>query len=143
MKRHELQIVVATGALISVAALADGIVRDPGVRTGAAGAGQALAGLRDYERTYFDAGLEQFNEAEMLEDGLGPRFNLDGCAGCHAQPATGGHFAGGQSAGDRRHRFRGAQYGCLHSSDRMGRYVKHGSVSRPAVSATAACTHSS
>ena len=91
MKRHELQILdLATGALISMAALADGIVRDPGVRTGAAGAGQALPGLRGYERTYFDAGLDDFNEAEMLEEGLGPRFNLDGCAGCHAQPATGG-----------------------------------------------------
>ena len=25
-----------------------------------------------------------------MADGLGPRMNLDGCAGCHAQPATGG-----------------------------------------------------
>jgi mono/diheme cytochrome c family protein len=73
-----------------MAALADGTVRDPGVRTGAAGAGQPLKGLRSYERTYFNAGLEAFDEAETLEEGLGPRFNLDGCAGCHAQPATGG-----------------------------------------------------
>jgi CxxC motif-containing protein (DUF1111 family) len=27
---------------------------------------------------------------EAVADGLGPRMNLDSCAGCHAQPATGG-----------------------------------------------------
>ena len=29
-------------------------------------------------------------EAEGVSDGLGPRFNLDGCAGCHMQPTVGG-----------------------------------------------------
>jgi hypothetical protein len=29
-------------------------------------------------------------ETEQLADGLGPRFNLDSCNGCHAQPVNGG-----------------------------------------------------
>src|SRR5215471_7079050 len=38
-----------------------------------------------------DTSLEDtFNGVEMLADGLGPRFNLDSCGGCHAHPSTGG-----------------------------------------------------
>ena len=33
---------------------------------------------------------ETFNEVEVSEDGLGPRFNLDSCGGCHSHPSTGG-----------------------------------------------------
>lgn len=64
--------------------------RDPGVRSGAAGAGGHLPGLTADEILYFENGKEDFAEAEGIADGLGPRFNLDGCGGCHAQPATGG-----------------------------------------------------
>jgi CxxC motif-containing protein (DUF1111 family) len=35
-------------------------------------------------------GRDDFNEAEGVGDGLGPRFNLDGCGGCHFQPGIGG-----------------------------------------------------
>jgi CxxC motif-containing protein (DUF1111 family) len=31
-----------------------------------------------------------FSEVENVAQGLGPRFNLNSCAGCHAQPAVGG-----------------------------------------------------
>jgi hypothetical protein len=81
---------VCTGAFADGSFGRDPSVRDPGVRGGDPGAGQALPGLRGYETTYFEAGLDEFNEAETLEEGLGPRFNLDGCAGCHAAPAVGG-----------------------------------------------------
>jgi CxxC motif-containing protein (DUF1111 family) len=64
--------------------------RDPGVRGGSAGAGGAIAGLGAEEQGLFAAGLEDFEEVEGVADGLGPRFNLDSCVGCHAQPATGG-----------------------------------------------------
>jgi len=67
-----------------------GGARDPGVRTGSAAAGSALAGLTPQEQAFFAAGLEEFSRAEDIGDGLGPRFNLDGCAGCHLQPAIGG-----------------------------------------------------
>ncbi|HWZ44936.1 MAG TPA: di-heme oxidoredictase family protein, partial [Candidatus Saccharimonadales bacterium] len=42
---------------------------------------------------FFQTGLSQFNEHQTVTGnnvGLGPRFNLDGCGGCHSQPAIGG-----------------------------------------------------
>jgi CxxC motif-containing protein (DUF1111 family) len=65
-------------------------VRDPGVRGGAPGAGGPLANLSTYERRFFALGLEDFNEAEDVADGVGPVMNLDGCGGCHSHPAVGG-----------------------------------------------------
>jgi CxxC motif-containing protein (DUF1111 family) len=64
--------------------------RDPGLRGGAADAGGPLAGLTANQLAFFDQGKDDFNEAEEVADGLGPTMNLDGCGGCHAQPATGG-----------------------------------------------------
>jgi CxxC motif-containing protein (DUF1111 family) len=63
---------------------------DPGVRGGPAGAGGPIAGLNTGELTFFNAGQADFEDAEGIGDGLGPRFNLDSCAGCHSQPAIGG-----------------------------------------------------
>jgi CxxC motif-containing protein (DUF1111 family) len=63
---------------------------DPGVRGGAPGAGEPIAGLTEREIEFFDAGQEEFEEAEEVADGIGPRMNLDSCGGCHSQPATGG-----------------------------------------------------
>jgi hypothetical protein len=42
----------------------------------------------------FSVGLEDFSEEEGVKDGVGPRFNFVSCAGCHAQPATGGSSPG-------------------------------------------------
>jgi CxxC motif-containing protein (DUF1111 family) len=64
--------------------------RDPGARAGDAASGGPLAGLTAQQREYFDAGQVDFNEAEEVDEGLGPRMNLDSCGGCHAQPAIGG-----------------------------------------------------
>jgi CxxC motif-containing protein (DUF1111 family) len=64
--------------------------RDPGVRGGPAGAGGPIAGLSVNETAFFNHGKEDFEEAEDVADGVGPRMNLDGCGGCHSQPATGG-----------------------------------------------------
>jgi mono/diheme cytochrome c family protein len=63
---------------------------DPGVRGGAAGAGDPMAGLRDGQRDFFFAGKDEFEEAEAVDEGMGPRMNLDSCGGCHSQPALGG-----------------------------------------------------
>ena len=70
---------------------------DPGVRGGPPGAGAQLAGLTPQERNLFTTGQTIFNEVDSVTGsitgtgaGLGPRFNLDSCAGCHAQPAVGG-----------------------------------------------------
>ena len=56
---------------------------DPGIRGGPPGAGQPFAsGLTAGDLSFFnDPGLSQFSEVEAVDDGLGPRFNLDSCAG--------------------------------------------------------------
>src|SRR5215831_382863 len=63
---------------------------DPGPRGGAPGAGGPLPGLGANEVAFFTAATDLFNEVDTVPLGLGPRFNLDGCGGCHAFPATGG-----------------------------------------------------
>ena len=49
-----------------------------------------MPNLTANERIFFYVGREDFEEAEGIGDGLGPRFNLDGCGGCHFQPDIGG-----------------------------------------------------
>ena len=65
---------------------------DPGIRPGPAGAGNAFAaGLTAGDLEYFNnIGARAFAEVETVAEGLGPRFNLDSCGGCHAFPAMGG-----------------------------------------------------
>ncbi len=70
---------------------------DPGPRGGESSAGGPLAGLTDQQASYFAAGKEEFEEVQSVtgsvpdtEPGLGPRFNLTSCGGCHAHPAVGG-----------------------------------------------------
>jgi CxxC motif-containing protein (DUF1111 family) len=73
-------------------------VTDPGLRGGPAGAGGPIAGLTAQEAGFFQEGQNRFNEIDSVSGtvageagvGLGPRFNLNSCAGCHAQPAVGG-----------------------------------------------------
>jgi CxxC motif-containing protein (DUF1111 family) len=65
--------------------------RDPGIRGGPPGAGQPIAGLTAGELDFFtNHGIPQFTQVEAVADGLGPRFNLDSCGGCHVHPAVGG-----------------------------------------------------
>ncbi|MGA3236554.1 MAG: di-heme oxidoredictase family protein [Bryobacteraceae bacterium] len=72
--------------------------KDPGVRTGAAGAGGAASSLTGSELLLFNTGKATFSEVDSVfgtlpgetDSGLGPSFNMNSCAGCHAFPATGG-----------------------------------------------------
>jgi CxxC motif-containing protein (DUF1111 family) len=91
MEAHQLlrRAVWAGLAATALAATAHAQV-DPGVRGGAPGAGLPFGDLTTNERSFFDVGQEDFAEEEGVGDGIGPRFNLDGCAGCHLQPAVGG-----------------------------------------------------
>jgi CxxC motif-containing protein (DUF1111 family) len=72
------------------AGIASGQAHDPGLRGGPAAAGGALAGLAAAESAAFVSGLATFQEIDDVSHGLGPRFNMDSCAGCHAFPAVGG-----------------------------------------------------
>jgi CxxC motif-containing protein (DUF1111 family) len=98
---------VASPALAQFGSPAAG-VSDPGVRTGAAAAGQPLAGIGGADLQLFQAAAHRFNEIDSVSGsstgindvtnsasqvsgaGLGPGFNGDDCAECHAQPAIGG-----------------------------------------------------
>src|SRR5690242_12598578 len=57
------------------------VARDPGVRGGDPGAGMPLPGLTPQELGYFNAGKGEFEEAEEISEGIGPRMNLDSCGG--------------------------------------------------------------
>ena len=71
---------------------------DPGPRTGTADAGTQLPGLSTSESNAFVIAQTTFNEVDSVngtiageaDSGLGPRFNMNSCAGCHAFPASGG-----------------------------------------------------
>jgi len=64
--------------------------QDPGPRKDDKAAGGPIAGLTGQQNEYFNAGKADFAEAEEVDEGIGPRMNLDSCGGCHAQPAIGG-----------------------------------------------------
>ena len=66
---------------------------DPGPRGGVAPPIPAIRGLTDAEVAAFQKGKGTFEEVEQFQNGLGPRFNLDSCAGCHSHPSTGGSSA--------------------------------------------------
>jgi CxxC motif-containing protein (DUF1111 family) len=67
------------------------IAHDPGPRTGAAGGGKPLGDLTGPQMNLFNAGSAEFKKHdEVKADGLGPRMNLDSCAGCHSYPDVGG-----------------------------------------------------
>lgn len=71
-------------------------VRDPGPRGGAAGMGGAFTGLTTAEKAFFDEARDVFAEVDSVSGqieegkGLGPTFNGDSCAQCHAEPDVGG-----------------------------------------------------
>ena len=75
------------GALLAAACLAQ---TDPAPRGGKPAAGGPVAGLSADLMAVFQTGSDQFQEVEMVADGLGPRFNAAQCSACHAQPAVGG-----------------------------------------------------
>ena len=71
--------------------------RIPGCAVDQPGAGTPIAGLTTNQLSFFSAGLTDFEEIDSVSGaiantgrGLGPRFNAESCAQCHAQPSTGG-----------------------------------------------------
>ena len=87
------------GAVASREALAQ---QDPGPRTGAASAGGFYPTLSTAEQTVFTNAQQTFMEVQSVSAGLagetgrglGPTFNGNSCAMCHAQPAIGGSSPG-------------------------------------------------
>ena len=75
---------------------------DPGPRGGPASAGSFFSTLNSNEQGFFLQAVERFQEVDSVsgaiagEDGsgLGPTFNGNSCAQCHAQPTVGGSSPG-------------------------------------------------
>jgi len=75
---------------------------DPGPRPGSAAAGGYYPTLNSNEQALFNQAVEDFMETDSVTGkiagepgvGLGPTFNGNSCAQCHAQPAVGGSSPG-------------------------------------------------
>ncbi|HEV2991468.1 MAG TPA: di-heme oxidoredictase family protein [Candidatus Angelobacter sp.] len=89
----------------SIAILFTGVAlaqTDPGPRGGAAGAGGPISGLTATQQAFFTNAAGVFAEVDSVKGtiagepgvGLGPTFNGNSCAQCHAEPATGGSSPG-------------------------------------------------
>ncbi|MFZ0522305.1 MAG: di-heme oxidoredictase family protein [Candidatus Acidiferrales bacterium] len=80
------------------ATASNGGVSDPGVRSDAVVVGTPLASLSSDQLQYFTDGMARFSQVDSVGGnvsgepgiGLGPGFNSNSCASCHAQPAVGG-----------------------------------------------------
>ncbi len=82
---------------LTIAPQADSQPVDPGPRGGPPGAGGPVPGLSSFDLQLFAAGQATLEEIDSVQGtipdtglGLGPRFNMDSCGGCHANPAPGG-----------------------------------------------------
>ena len=96
--------VFAATVLVGLAALTNArpaqAQKDPGPRGGPANAGTSYPGLSEDEKAYFGEAMSRFMEVDSVSGtieagkGLGPTFNGNSCAQCHAQPAVGGSSPG-------------------------------------------------
>ena len=79
--------------------------KDPGPRSGPTGAGGPYSSLNSNEQTAFSNAKNSFTEVDSVSGtiaaengrGLGPTFNGNSCAQCHAQPSAGGSSPGPSS----------------------------------------------
>jgi CxxC motif-containing protein (DUF1111 family) len=89
---------VCLGSLVSGSILLAQV--DPGPRGGTANAGSFYPTLNSSEQTLFGQAQIRFQEVDSVSGtiesgvGLGPTFNGNSCAMCHAQPAIGGSSPG-------------------------------------------------
>jgi CxxC motif-containing protein (DUF1111 family) len=100
--RKLMTLVVCLGAVITITTGRLDAQQDPGPRGGEASAGRFFSTLGPNEQTNFADALEAFMEVDSVsgtiegegDGGLGPTFNGNSCAQCHAQPAIGGSSPG-------------------------------------------------
>lgn len=102
--RREFVLALLICAVVAGAGIlqAQFVAKDPGPRGGPAGAGGYYSTLGANEQGYFAQALARFGEVDSVSgnitgepgSGLGPAFNANSCAMCHAQPAIGGSSPG-------------------------------------------------
>jgi len=98
MQHRKLTVTVLTLA-VSIGTQAQ---KDPGPRGGAAGAGGYYPTLTANEQAFFNTAASVFADVDSVlgqiagesGTGLGPIFNANSCATCHAEPAMGGSSPG-------------------------------------------------
>ena len=97
--RFIFSLLILTALLMAGASVPKADIRaaDPGPRGGPPGAGGPLPGIEGPALELFLAGQEVIQEVDSVKGtvsntglGLGPRFNMDSCGGCHNYPAPGG-----------------------------------------------------
>lgn len=102
IQKVSLPLVVCFALVVCFSALGAHAQQDPGPRPGAAGAGSFFPSLNANEQAMFTQATQAFMEVVSVQgtiqneesSGLGPTFNGNGCAQCHAQPAIGGSSPG-------------------------------------------------
>jgi CxxC motif-containing protein (DUF1111 family) len=101
--KHRNSLVPVVGlALAAISSLPVHAQNDPGPRPGAAAAGSFFSTLNANEQAFFTQAQLRFQEIDSVSGGiageagtgLGPTFNGNSCAQCHAQPAIGGASPG-------------------------------------------------
>ena len=102
MKRWKLSPLVLGLALVSLSSLELYSQNDPGPRPGSPAAGGFYPTLNANEQSLFNQSQLRFQEIDSVLGliagetgvGLGPTFNGNSCAQCHAQPTIGGSSPG-------------------------------------------------
>ena len=105
MKRKNVLVVVVCLSVVMFFPRKSQAQTDPGPRAGAAAAGGFYSALGAGEQAMFTQGMQAFMEVDSVSGGmngeggtgLGPGFNGNSCAQCHAQPAIGGSSPGSKS----------------------------------------------
>jgi CxxC motif-containing protein (DUF1111 family) len=102
VKCRNLPVPVVCLVLLSLAFSPLHAQNDPGPRPGAAAAGSFYPTLNANEQAFFNQAQLRFQEIDSVSggitgesgSGLGPTFNGNSCAQCHAQPTIGGASPG-------------------------------------------------
>jgi CxxC motif-containing protein (DUF1111 family) len=102
MKCRNLKVAVVCLALAALSVSPLHAQNDPGPRPGPAAAGGFYSTLNANEQAFFNQAQLRFQEIDSVSggiagetgSGLGPTFNGNSCAQCHAQPAIGGASPG-------------------------------------------------
>jgi CxxC motif-containing protein (DUF1111 family) len=102
MKCRNLIVTVVGLALAGIAISPLHAQNDPGPRPGPAAAGSFYPTLNSNEQNFFNQAQLRFQEVDSVSGGitgetgvgLGPTFNGNSCAQCHAQPTIGGASPG-------------------------------------------------
>jgi CxxC motif-containing protein (DUF1111 family) len=102
VKPCKLSPLVLCLALISLSSRELRAQNDPGPRPGPPAAGSFYPTLNPNEQAFFNQAQQRFQEVDSVSGtipgesgvGLGPTFNGNSCAQCHAQPTVGGSSPG-------------------------------------------------